>query len=45
MAAYLIGYQLLPYDRCAEALADLFGCPLSTGTLATLLRGCAGGLV
>ena len=45
MAAYLMGYQLLPYDRCAEALADLFGCPLSPGTIATLLKGCAGELV
>lgn len=36
-AAYLIGYQLLPYDRCAEAMDDLFACPLSPGTLATLL--------
>jgi transposase len=45
VAAYLLGYQLLPYDRCAEALADLFACPLSPGTLATLLKGCAGALV
>ena len=45
VAAYLMGYQLLPYDRCAEALADLFGCPLSPGTLATLLKGCAGELI
>jgi transposase len=44
VAAYLLGYQLLPYDRCAEAMADLFGCPLSPGTLATLLKGCAGEL-
>jgi transposase len=45
VAAYLLGYQLLPYDRCAEALADLFGCPLSPWTLATLLKGCAGELI
>jgi transposase len=45
VAAYLIGYQLLPYDRCAEALADLFGCHLSPGTLATLLKRGAGELV
>src|SRR5437868_7147145 len=45
VAAYLMGYQLLPYDRCAEAMDDLFGCPLSPGTLAALLKGCAGGLV
>ncbi|MFL6334244.1 MAG: IS66 family transposase [Pyrinomonadaceae bacterium] len=45
VAAYLLGYQLLPYGRCAEALNDLFGCRLSPGTLATLLKGCAGELV
>jgi len=45
VAAYLMGYQLLPYERCAEAMSDLFNCPLSPGTLATLLKGCAGELV
>lgn len=40
-----MSYQLLPYDRCAEAMRDLFGCPLSPGTLATLLKGCAGELI
>lgn len=45
VAAYLLGYQLLPYDRCAEAMNDLFGCHVSPETLATLLRGCAGELV
>lgn len=45
VGAYLIGYQLLPYDRCAEAMSDLFGCHLSPGTLATLLKQCAGELV
>jgi transposase len=45
VATYLMGYQLLPYDRCAEAMNDLFGCPLSPGTLARLLKGCAGELV
>ena len=44
VAAYLMGYQLLPYERCAEAMADLFGCHISPGTLATLLKGCAGEL-
>src|SRR5437868_2785696 len=38
VAAYLMGYQLLPYDRCAEAMGDLFGCHVSPGTLATLLK-------
>jgi len=41
LAAYLMGYQLLPYERCAEAMSDLFDCHLSPGTLATLLKGCA----
>ena len=45
VAAYLMGYQLLPYDRCAEAMDDLFACPLSTGTLVTLLKRGAGELV
>src|SRR5215210_8798558 len=45
VAAYLMGYQLLPYDRCAEAMDDLFACPLSPGTLATLLKRGAGELV
>ncbi|MBC7932652.1 MAG: IS66 family transposase [Rubrivivax sp.] len=44
VAAYLLGYQLLPYDRCAEAMADLIGCSISPGTLAALLKGCAGEL-
>jgi transposase len=44
VAAYLLGYQLLPYERCAEALKDLFGCCLSSGTLASVLKGCAGEL-
>jgi transposase len=45
VATYLMGYQLLPYDRCAEALNDLFDCHISPGTLATLLKGCAGELI
>jgi transposase len=44
VAAYLMGYQLLPYERCAEAMADLFGCRLSSGTLASVLKGCVGEL-
>ena len=44
VAAYLMGYQLLPYDRCAEAMNDLFDCPLSAGTLATMVKECAGEL-
>src|SRR5215208_1981590 len=44
VAAYLMGYQLLPYGRCAEAMGDLFDCHVSPRTLATLLTGCAGEL-
>ncbi|MFN2453322.1 MAG: IS66 family transposase [Pyrinomonadaceae bacterium] len=44
VATYLMGYQLLPYDRCAEAMNDLFDCHLSPGTLATILKVCAGEL-
>lgn len=38
---YLQQYQLLPYQRTAEAMRDLFGCPLSTGTVANIVRECA----
>lgn len=45
VAAYLMGYQLIPYDRCAESMNDLFNCQLSAGTLATILKECASELV
>jgi transposase len=45
VAAYLLGYQLLPYNRSAEAMDDLFACPLSPGTLVTSLKRGAGELV
>jgi transposase len=32
-AVYLHEYQLVPEERTAEAMGDLFGCALSTGTL------------
>lgn len=35
VAVYLQTYQLLPYERTAEALDDLFGIGLSAGTLAS----------
>ncbi len=44
-ALYLHGYQLLPYARTAEAMKELFGCALSTGTLSTAVRHCAAGLI
>jgi transposase len=42
---YLQQYQLLPYQRTSEAMRDLFGCQLSTGTVANIVRECAAGLV
>lgn len=33
IAVYLNQYQLVPEERTAEALGDLFGCPLSDGAL------------
>ena len=40
---YLQHYQLLPYQRTSEALRDLFGCRLSAGTVANIVRECAAG--
>jgi transposase len=42
---YLQQYQLLPYQRTAEAMRDLFGCPLSTGTVANIVGECADALL
>jgi transposase len=42
---YLHQYQLLPYARTAEAMRELFGCPLSAGTVANLVTRCAEELV
>ncbi len=39
VAVYLKEYQLLPYERGAEVFADLFDCPVSPGTLASMVRG------
>jgi transposase len=35
LAVYLQHYQVVPQERTQEALADLFGCTLSDGTVAT----------
>lgn len=37
LGVYLLGRQHLPVDRAAEAMADCFGAPVSTGWLASLL--------
>lgn len=42
---YLQQYQLLPYQRTAEAMRELFGCLLSAGTVANMVRECAAELV
>jgi transposase len=42
---YLQQYQLLPYQRTSEAMRDLFGCQLSPGTVANIVRECAEALV
>jgi transposase len=42
---YLQQYQLLPYQRTAEVMRDLFGCRLSAGTVANIVRGCAEALL
>lgn len=44
-ALYLHDYQLLPYARAAEAMRELFGCAMSSGTLSTAVRRCAIGLI
>jgi transposase len=42
---YLQQYQLLPYQRTREAMRELFGCHLSAGTIANMVRECASALV
>ena len=41
---YLLHYQLLPEDRLAELMADLFGVKLVAATIARMSRTCAGRL-
>jgi transposase len=38
---YLLHYQLLPEDRLAEAMADLFGVGIVAATIARISRSCA----
>ena len=42
---YLQQYQLLPYQRTSLAMRELFGCPLSAGTVANIVTECAEKLV
>ena len=41
---YLMVYQLLPYERTARLLSDLFGVELSQGTLDNMLKDAESGL-
>jgi len=41
VAAYLHAHQHLPYERTAQLLDDVFGAPVSTGTLAAMMAECA----
>jgi transposase len=40
-AAYLHKYQLLPVARTSEAMSDLFGCPVSAGTVHRMTVECS----
>ncbi|MET0647810.1 MAG: IS66 family transposase [Pyrinomonadaceae bacterium] len=42
---YLQQYQLLAYQRTSEAMRDLFGCRLSAGTVANIIRECSEALL
>ena len=41
MVVYLLHFQLLPEDRLAELMADLFGVALVPATIGRMSRGCA----
>lgn len=41
LVVYLLHYQLLPEDRLAEAMTDLFGVKLVAATVARISRSCA----
>ena len=41
LVIYLLHYQLLPEDRLAELMADLFGVRLVAATIARMSRTCA----
>lgn len=40
-AVYLVNYQLLPYRRACELLADFFACPISPGSVRRIIAECA----
>jgi transposase len=41
LLVYLLTYQLLPFERASEVVADLFGAALSEGTLQAAVETCA----
>lgn len=44
-ALYLLHYQMIPYRRTAEAMRELFGCDLSSGTINNIVKEAAGRLI
>ncbi|MGH3264147.1 MAG: IS66 family transposase [Trebonia sp.] len=44
LGVYLVVFQHLPYDRACQALQDLVGAGVSTGTLTAWVQGAAEGL-
>jgi len=41
VVAYLLGYQLMPFGRCAELMEEIFGIKVSQGTLARIRTAAA----
>jgi transposase len=41
LAVYLVQQQLLPYERVSEVFFDLFGHPIATATIVSLVQRCA----
>jgi transposase len=44
LAVYLSQQQLLPFARVRAVLSEVVGCPLSVGTVVSLVQCCAGAL-
>lgn len=44
LAVYLSQQQLLPFARVRAVLSEVVGCPLSVGTVVSLVQRCAGAL-
>lgn len=44
MSVYFRNYELIPVERSAELFEDIFGVPLSEGTIINVTKKCAGAL-